>query len=103
MSVPIRSDTTLSNPPELCDLLSEVADRIPTKWERVGTHLRLEYSQLQTFKCDDPLDSFCKVFDAWQRQCNAPHTLPYTWESMIDVLRRVKEHALADALLNKGC
>ena len=82
-------------------MLSEVADHIPTKWERVGTHLRLEYSQLQTFRCDDPLDSFSKVFHAWQSQCNAPHTLAYTWESMIDVLRRVKEHALANALLEK--
>ena len=32
---------------------------------------------------------------------NAPKTLPYTWKSLIDVLRTIKEHALADAIIDK--
>ena len=87
--------------------MNDVAAEIPAKWRFVALQLGLPSGLLdgiQTQTAGIPnglLIAFEKVLTEWDRQ----KTKPYTWETIINTLRKpsVNECALADAILTKYC
>eukprot|EP00731_Ephydatia_muelleri_P034169 Em0049g16a len=86
----------------LKDLMNDIASKIPAKWRSVGIQLELPSGTLDSIEekmAGKPracLDSFEQVFTTWERQGPSP----YTWNTIIEVLREpaVGEVALADEL-----
>ena len=90
---------------ELLDLMNKIVSAIPAKWRDVGIQLSLSPSTLdgtQSENGSNPracLRSFEKVLTEWKQQ----HPKPYTWGTIIGILRTpsVGEIALAEALCIK--
>ena len=91
--------------PELPDLMNKIASAIPAKWRAVGIQLGLSTGTLDGIQSENGskpnscLQSFEKVFTEWKQQ----NAKPYTWDTIIGVLRTpsVDEIALAEALCTK--
>ena len=87
---------------DLKDLMNDVASKIPNMWRSVGIQLGLSNITLDSIEekmAGKPhafLDSFEQVFTTWEQQGPSP----YTWNTIIEVLRQpaVGELALADQL-----
>ena len=85
--------------------MNEIASVIPAKWRVVGIQLGLSAGTLDGIQSENGsmpnscLMSFEKVFTEWKQQ----HPKPYTWDTIIGVLRTpsVGEIALAEALCTK--
>ena len=83
--------------------MNDIASKIPAKWRSVGIQLGLPSSTLDSIQQENAgkpracLDSFEQVFTTWERQGPSP----YTWKTIIEVLRKpaVGEVALADELI----
>ena len=101
----IVADDTLKNV-KIRDLMNKVADQCRDKWKLVGILLNISYSRLNAIenKYHESLHCFAEVFDIWKLQGR----LPYTWATIIDVLKSpaVAEERLAlkieDWLLAEG-
>ena len=81
--------------PKMGDLLVKVASNCHDKCLIVGLQLFLPFSQLYAIESrnHNPINCFAEIFDLWERQAD----LPYTWVTIIDVLRSpaVNENKLA--------
>ena len=88
-----------------CDvknLMNDVASKIPAMWRSVGIQLGLSLSTLDSIQSNNAgksrsnLVSFEQVFSTWEKQGPSP----YTWNTIIEVLRTpaVGQVALADEL-----
>ena len=94
---------SLGKSPKFKDLVSEVARKIsPASWEVFAIELGLEYDDVKKIKRENPknvLVCFMEVFDAWRKK-GAP---PYTWETVVEVLRRdsLKERRIAKEISDK--
>ena len=95
----------MTGAPKLPDLMNEIASVIPAKWRGVGIQLGLSSSTLDGIEMENGskpnscLQSFEKVFTKWEQQ----HPKPYTWDTIIGVLRTaaVGENVLAETLSAK--
>ena len=100
----------LEKPPELRDLLNQVAIEASGKWKKLGIQLKIDYHKLKTISKENHEDSFecyTEMFEKW-RMCGNP---PYTWATVIDALRtklmseeelaRKVEHAVGYGQLNE--
>ena len=95
----------ITGAPKLSDLINEIASAIPAKWRDVGIQLGLSTGTLDGIqsengsKPDSCKASFEKVFTEWKQQ----HLKPYTWDTIIGILRTksVGEIALAEDLCTK--
>ena len=82
--------------------MNDIATVIPAKWKAVGIQLRLSSDILDGIKSNNAgspdacLNSFEEVLAIWKRQ--GPK--PFTWRTIIDVLRTraVGHTSLADEL-----
>ena len=93
----------LQDKPELCDLMNEVAAKIPSKWRQFGIELRLNTSELDCFSLASPEDAlrcFSFVFTLWQNRMSRE---PYSWLTVVESLNApsIGEHKLALELKNK--
>ena len=81
--------TYYSEKPEMRDLMTHIAYEAPTKWRQVGLQLRIPIATLNAFKTqnDDPDELYIQVFEQWERE----QKVPYTWRTMINALKAVKE------------
>ena len=79
--------------------MNEVAAQIPAKWHQVGTQLNLAPSDLECLPASDSHRCFTSVFTTWEKQ----DTKPYTWFTIIDVLKTpaVGESHLAKVITSK--
>ena len=80
--------TVLDSEPSLQHLMEKVAAVIPSKYELIGLQLGLTLAQLQVISPRYPTleehhRAFGEIFDVWRRR----GSLPYTWRTLIDVLR----------------
>ena len=86
----------------LKDLMNDIASKIPAKWRSVGIQLGLPSTTLDSIQQDNAgkphacHDSFEQVFTTWEGKGPSP----YTWNTIIEVLRKpaVLELALANEL-----
>ena len=92
---------SLDSEPSLPVLMEKVAAEIPSKYEMVGLQLGLSLAQLQVIRpqhqsLEDYHRAFGEIFSEWRRR----GSLPYTWRTLIDVLRSasVGEVSLSDEL-----
>ena len=81
------------------DLLNEVSAKASDKWDLIGTQLNIEDHHLEAFSRTGTANIYrChqQVFRMW-RNNGSP---PYTWATIIDVLRSkiIGEVRLADEL-----
>ena len=84
--------------------MNDVASKIPLQWKNVGMFLDISLNILDGIQMNNAgkgkphafLDSFEQVFTTWEQQGPSP----YTWNTIIEVLRQpaVGELALADQL-----
>ena len=88
-----------------CDLLNDLAAKVPDKWKKIGTQLNLTLNQLDAIaRCEhDPIDQCMKMLDWWQRLDSTRR--PCSWSTIVTVLRTnaVAEESLADELNIKYC
>ena len=92
-------------PPSLADLMNDVASVIPAKWRAVGIQLGLSADTLDSIQRDNAgkpqacLESFEQVLSIWKTH----DPKPYTWSTIVDVLRTpaVGQSALAEELCAK--
>ncbi|KAL5506638.1 hypothetical protein EMCRGX_G008338 [Ephydatia muelleri] len=80
---------SLDNEPSLQHLMEKVAAVIPGKYEMVGLQLGLTLAELKAMRpqhqcLEDYHRAFGEIFDVWRRRGSPP----YTWGTLIDVLRR---------------
>ena len=90
----------LSDSPSHSDLMNFVAAALPTKWQLVGIQLGLSAAKLSEIEhrhFSDCERCFGSVFQEWEHQ----DTSPYTWETVIEVLRQpsVEENRVAEEIL----
>ena len=86
------------------DLTNRVAAIIPHKWNQVAIQLELDRGVRNRIERDGKgccLDQFVAVLDEWKQSEN----LPYTWKTLISVLKSasVGEIALAERLQKEFC
>ena len=82
----LRYPAGLQDKPELCDLMNEVAARIPGKWRQFGIELRLTPDELDGFSVTnrgDTLQCFSSVFTLWQKRMSRK---PYSWLTVVESL-----------------
>ena len=99
----MRYPAGLQDRPELCDLMNEVAAKIPSKWRQFGIELRLTTSELDGFLVEslgDTLQCFSSVFTVWKDRMSRE---PYSWLTVVESLMApaVRERRLALELKNK--
>ena len=99
----VRCPAGLEDKPQLCDLMNEVAAKIPDKWRQFGIELRLTPGELDAFlvpSSGDALRCFSSVFTVWQKKMSRE---PYSWQTVVECLRApaVGEHKLALELNDK--
>ena len=84
------------DPPSLPDLMSQVARNTQTKWYEVGIQLKIDISQLDAFEqqTKDQMRLYSKVFDQWKKE----QKVLYTWDTIINVLEKIKENETATAI-----
>ena len=92
----------LKSGPELSDLMTEIASKVPAKWKEISIQLGLTLSDQKHFMevtLGDPKQCFTFVFTVWKNRA----TRPYTWSTMIEVLESpaVDEMRLAQELRRK--
>ena len=80
--------------------MSDVAAAIPEKWKQFGVQLKIPPSTLEDImfqNAGEGILSFEQVFKEWERQ----KTSPYTWETVINVLRTpgIAEYEMAARML----
>ena len=84
--------------------MSNVAAAIPEKWKQFGVQLKIPPSTLEDIMFQNEGEgegegilSFEQVFKEWERQ----KTSPYTWETVINVLRTpgIAEYEMAARML----
>ena len=88
--------------PELADLMSEVASKIPRKWRDIGLRLGLDLSVLEGIASSGDTNlCYINVFSRWKNQNSTAH--PYTWSTIVQALQapEVGEERLADKIKNK--
>ena len=89
--------------PDLVHLTREVGTEVCAKWKLVADELGLEHSITDVIASipNDPLHHSREVFIHWSKQPSDSH--PYTWATMIGVLRlkQIKELELAKTLIQK--
>ena len=66
-------------------------------WRQVGIQLKIEPATLKAFKApnDDPTELFIQVFEQWKKE----QKVPYTWTSIINALKAVKEREVASDII----
>ena len=104
LSRPLQSAEPVSSGgvPETPELLNEVAAVIPAKWRAVGTMLKVPSGMLDAIQAQGHgapnagLHCFGYMLEEWRSR----RTCPYTWDTLISVLRStsVGEVALAEKL-----
>lgn len=85
--------------------MNDVASKMPSKWRLVGIQLNLPTGTLDSIQSQNAgkatanLDNFENVLNVWMQQ----GLTPYTWETIIDVLKAdaVGEERLAEKIANK--
>eukprot|EP00731_Ephydatia_muelleri_P027180 Em0019g53a len=96
--------SSLKTAPKLDELMSNVAAAIPEKWKQFGVQLKIPPSTLEDIMFQNEGEgegegilSFEQVFKEWERQ----KTSPYTWETVINVLRTpgIAEYEMAARML----
>ena len=92
--------SALSDSPSHSDLMNIVAATLPTKWQLVGIQLGLSAAKLNEIEhhhFSDCKHCFGLVFQEWEHQ----GTSPYTWETVVEVLRQpsVEENRVAEDIL----
>ena len=87
----------------MSDLANRVTAVIPHKWNQVAIQLQLSTGERKAIEKDkmESSERFMCVLEHWERSC----TLPYTWETLIAVLKSasVGEQELADQLHRDFC
>ena len=96
------ADVSLDSEPSLPHLLEKVAAVIPHKYELIGLQLGLSLAELQVIGPRHPTleehhRAFGEMFGVWRRR----GSLPYTWRTLINVLRSpsVGEVLLSEQLI----
>ena len=92
----------LESEPELSDLMNEVASKVSAKWTQISIQLGLTANDEECFMAStpsDPIQFITSVFKVWKKRA----TKPYTWSTMIEVLKApaVDEIRLAKELTTK--
>ena len=80
--------------PTVANLVTQIANEIPTKWFDAGIQLDIKKAQLDQFETQHKLNSvrlWTEVFDQWKRE----QKRPYTWETIICVLDSIGENKTA--------
>ena len=90
--------------PRMGDLTNRVAAIIPHKWNQVAIQLELDRGVRNRIESDRKgccLDQFIAVLEEWKQS----ESLPYTWKTLISVLKSasVGEKALAEQLERDLC
>ena len=89
--------------PTLKDLSNRVAAVIPDKWIQVAIQLELDMSVIRTIRKEESscFEQFVAVLEQWKKSSS----LPYTWKSLVTVLRSrsVNESRLAHELEIEFC
>ena len=73
------------------------------RWREIAHKLLISSNDIERIELENVsiFERLTKIFDKWHRK----DELPFTWETMVDVLRSsiVGENALADQLDQKYC
>ena len=94
-------DPTTTTGPSFDDLMDDVAAEAPDQWMNVGIKLGISYPRLNAIKTqnDSAEACFAAVFYEWK----SAGTIPYTWETIANVLesKLVKRIDLAETIKKK--
>ena len=80
--------------------MSEVAPHTNTEWKRIGIQLDITQTKLNSIEMENPhsiSDRFLAMLSCWHDNA----TPPFTWKTIIDVLRDVDNKRLAAELSEK--
>ena len=99
----VRYPAGLQDRPQLCDLMNEVAAKIPSKWRQFGIELWLTPDELDRAlreNLGDTLRCFSSVFTVWKKTMSRE---PYSWQTVVESLKApaIGESRLALELSNK--
>ena len=92
---------TIDHPPTQTELITVLVPRLSRKWMAIGIALNLNPDQLEEVhgnRPDDPDTCLKDILLMWED--SATDDKPYTWATMLDVLRswKIREEGLADYL-----
>ena len=103
----VNLPSQFDKPPDMKDLMNEVAAKAKGCWEQVAIQLNLSSSDvdsIQKEKMGNAIGCYTEVFKVWQRRGSPP----YTWATIINALSApaVEQEGLANELkvwlLNKS-
>ena len=80
--------------------MSEVAEHIDSKWKRIGIQLNIPYNKLTSIEQENHgriSDCFTAMLNYWHDNTEPP----FTWKTIINVLREVDNKRLAAELSEK--
>ena len=91
--ISIDITAVLQKVPHITDLLRLLSD-VEHKWDKIGKELKVKQNVLTAafLDCDDHRSRFSLVLRTWKDT----KTTPTTWETIIDVMKSLKHHSIAN-------
>ena len=97
----LSAPSPIDSIPERCDLKLWVVDEIsPTEWLSLGMILNIPHQKLAAIEQNHTrVDRRCiEMLNIW---ISSKTTLPTTWSTLIDALRKAKENKVAENIMKK--
>ena len=95
---PPRSD---AGSPTISQLVVELKEET-ARWYELAVHMRIPLWKLAVIKRDEQSSEDCliKALEYWQKNAD-PSRNPFTWDTVIQALKKMKNNRLADAIAKK--
>ena len=90
--------------PLIADIIEALNHQLDAKWRYFGTHLRVEYkimNVIDRINCGRPEDCMLELLDRWTSKEDGTGTLPRTWQTVIDAVKKSGYGAFAESLALK--
>ena len=86
------------------DISEALNHQLDARWQQFGTHLRVEYhirEIIDRSKGGRPEDCMLELLDRWMSKEDGTGTLPRTWQTVIDAVKKTGYGAFAESLALK--
>ena len=90
--------------PLTADIIVALNHQLDAKWRNFGTFLRVEYQLMNVIdgiNCGRPEDCMLELLDRWTSKQDRTGTLPRTWQTVIDAVKKTGLGAFAESLALK--
>ena len=96
---PVAPPPSTPNSPSIDQLLDELEVE-SSRWYAIGVHLLVPLWKLDTIEKEKKtcLEQLIKALEYWQKNGNLEAGNPFSWKTVVKVLRKIKNNNLAEMI-----